>query len=136
MAEDSAPHWTFLTNHAQVLVCIANDPGVRLREIGQRVGITERAAHRIVGDLAAAGYITRQRNGRRNQYTINAHLPLHDPIAREQNVGQLPRYSPRLTSPDVTTTAQTSRPLACSGGRAAHSRPIEEIGQPPVTTTG
>ena len=89
MAEDSAPNWTFLTNHAQVLVCIANDPGVRLREIGQRVGITERAAHRIVGELAAAGYITRQRNGRRNQYTINAHLPLHDPIAREQNVGQL-----------------------------------------------
>ena len=89
MAEDSAPNWTFLTNHAQVLVCIADDPGVRLREIGQRVGITERAAHRIVGELAAAGYITRQRNGRRNQYTINAHLPLHDPIAREQNVGQL-----------------------------------------------
>ena len=89
MAQDSAPNWTFLTNHAQVLVCIADDPGVRLREIGQRVGITERAAHRIVGELAAAGYITRQRNGRRNQYTINAHLPIHDPIARERNVGQL-----------------------------------------------
>ena len=89
MADDSAPNWTFLTNHAQVLVCIADDPGVRLREIGERVGITERAAHRIVVELAAAGYITRQRNGRRNQYTINTHLPVHDPIAREQNVGQL-----------------------------------------------
>ena len=89
MVDDSAPNWTFLTNHAQVLVCIADDPGVRLREIGERVGITERAAHRIVVELAAAGYITRQRNGRRNQYTINAHLPVHDPIAREQNVGQL-----------------------------------------------
>jgi DNA-binding IclR family transcriptional regulator len=89
MAEDSAPNWTFLTNHAQVLVCIADDPGVRLREIGQRVGITERAAHRIVGELAAAGYITRQRNGRRNQYTIDAHLPVYDSIARERNVGQL-----------------------------------------------
>lgn len=89
MADDAAPNWTFLTNHAQVLVCIADDPGVRLREIGEQVGITERAAHRIVAELAAAGYITRQRNGRRNQYTINAHLPVHDPIAREQNVGQL-----------------------------------------------
>jgi predicted transcriptional regulator len=89
MAGDVPPSWTFLTNHALVLVCIADDPGVRLREIGERVGITERAAHRIVGELAAAGYITRQRNGRRNQYTVNAQLPVHDPIAREQNVGQL-----------------------------------------------
>ena len=89
MPDDAAPNWTFLTNHAQVLVCIAGDPGVRLREIGERVGITERAAHRIVVELAAAGYLTRQRNGRRNQYTINAHLPVHDPIARERNVGQL-----------------------------------------------
>ncbi|HWE08252.1 MAG TPA: helix-turn-helix domain-containing protein [Solirubrobacteraceae bacterium] len=82
-------NWTFLTNHARVLVCIADDPGVLLREIGERVGITERAAHGIVVDLAAGGYITRQRNGRRNQYTINAHLPVRDPVAREQNVGQL-----------------------------------------------
>lgn len=81
--------WTFLTNHAQVLVCIARDPGIRLRDIGERVGITERAAHRIVVELADAGYITRRRNGRRNQYTINTHLPIPDPIAREQNVGEL-----------------------------------------------
>jgi hypothetical protein len=89
MAEKAAAGWTFLTNHAQVLVCIADDPGVRLRDIGERVGITERAAHRIVAELADAGYITRQRNGRRNRYTINACLPLPDPIAREQNVGEL-----------------------------------------------
>jgi hypothetical protein len=89
MADHPASGWTFLTNHAQVLVCIARDPGVRLRDIGDRVGITERAAHRIVVELADAGYITRERNGRRNQYTINAHLPLPDPIAREQNVGEL-----------------------------------------------
>jgi len=89
MLKDSTPSWTFLTNHAQVLVCIAHDPGVRLREIGERVGITERAAHRIVVDLSAAGYVTRQRNGRRNQYTINVQLSVHDPIAREPNVGQL-----------------------------------------------
>jgi hypothetical protein len=89
MAANEAPSWTFLTNHAQVLVCIADDPGLRLREIGERVGITERAAHRIVVELAAAGYITRQRHGRRNQYTINADLAVHDPIACEQNIGQL-----------------------------------------------
>ena len=87
--ENPAPGWTFLTNHAQVLVCIARDPGVRVRDIGERVGITERAAHRIVVDLAGAGYITRERDGRRNHYTVNTHFPLPDPIAREQNVGEL-----------------------------------------------
>ncbi len=70
-------------------ICIAHDPGVRLRDIGDRVGITERAAHRIVVALIAAGYITRQRTGRRNRYTINAHLPLPDAIAREQSIGEL-----------------------------------------------
>lgn len=78
-----------MTNHAQVLVCITDDPGVRLREIGDRVGITERAAHRIIVELTTAGYITRERNGRRNRYTINADLPVHDPIARDHNVGHL-----------------------------------------------
>jgi MarR family len=89
MPVNTTPGWTFLTNHAQVLVCIARDPGIRLRDIGERVGITERAAHRIVVELADAGYITRERNGRRNHYTINAHFPLPDPIAHEQNVGEL-----------------------------------------------
>jgi hypothetical protein len=89
MAENTTPSWTFLTNHAQVLVCIARDPGIRLRDIGERVGITERAAHRIVVELADAGYITRGRNGRRNHYTINPHFPLPEPIAREKNVGEL-----------------------------------------------
>jgi predicted ArsR family transcriptional regulator len=89
MAEQVRRGWTFLTNHAQVLVCIARDPGVRLRDIGERVGITERAAHRIVVELADAGYISRERNGRRNTYTINEHSPLPDPIARGQRVGEL-----------------------------------------------
>lgn len=89
MVESRIPGWAFLTNHAQVLVCIGRDPGVRLREIGERVGITERAAHRIVAELANAGYITRERTGRRNHYTINTYFPLPDPIAREKNVGEL-----------------------------------------------
>ena len=72
-----------------MLVCIAHDPGIRLREIGDTVGITERAAHRIVGELADAGYVARRREGRRNHYTIQAHLPLPDPLAREQKIGDL-----------------------------------------------
>ena len=89
MGRGRIPSWSFLTNHAQVLLCIAHDPGVRLREIGEAVGITERAAHRIVGELAAAGYIARRRNGRRNHYTIKSHLPLPDPLASEQRIGDL-----------------------------------------------
>ena len=89
MSQRGTPSWSFLTNHAQVLLCIAHDPGVRLREIGDAVGITERAAHRIVVELADAGYISRRRNGRRNHYTIKSHLPLPDPLAREQKIGDL-----------------------------------------------
>jgi MarR family len=89
MPRNGASRWSFLTNHAQVLLCIAHDPGVRLREIGEAVGITERAAHRIVVELAAAGYISRTRNGRRNHYTIESDLPLPDPLAGGQKVGDL-----------------------------------------------
>jgi predicted transcriptional regulator len=89
MRQDGTPGWSFLTNHAQVLLCIAHDPKARLREIGEAVGITERAAHRIVVELAAAGYISRTRNGRRNHYTIQSDLPLPDPLARGQKVGDL-----------------------------------------------
>lgn len=81
--------WSFLSNHALVLLCIANDPEIRLRDIGAQVGITERAAHRIVDELADAGYLTRRRNGRRNHYTINRHLPLPDPPARNQKLGEV-----------------------------------------------
>ena len=89
MRQDGTPGWSFLTNYAQVILCIAHDPGVRLREIGEAVGITERAAHRIVVELAAAGYISRTRNGRRNHYAIESDLPLPDPLARGQKVGDL-----------------------------------------------
>lgn len=89
MGEAARPTWTFLTNYAQVLVCVALDPGIRVREIGERIGITERAAHRIVSELAAAGYITRTRTGRRNTYTVNSHLTLPDLVARERNIGDL-----------------------------------------------
>jgi predicted transcriptional regulator len=83
------PTWSFLTNYARVLLCIASDPGVRLREIGDRVGVTERAAHRIVDELAAAGYISRARTGRRNRYSINREQPVRDSLIHEQSVGDL-----------------------------------------------
>ena len=83
------PGWTFLSNHAQVLLCIAHDPGIRLRDIGDQVGITERAAHRIVSELDHAGYLARERDGRRNRYTISHHLPLPDPVARKKKIGDL-----------------------------------------------
>ena len=89
MSATPAPTWEFLTKHAQVLVCIAQDPGVRLREIGERVGMTERAAYRIVAQLSEAGYITRTREGRRNRYTIDAQLPIPDAVAHEQSIGEL-----------------------------------------------
>jgi predicted ArsR family transcriptional regulator len=89
MTDANTPGWTFLTRHAQVLLCIAEDPGIRLRDIGARVGVTERAAHRIVGELEAAGYISRERRGRRNHYTIRLHAPLPDRLAAEQKVGDL-----------------------------------------------
>ena len=87
--EAGTPRWTFLTNHAQVLLCIAENPDIRLRQMGDAVGITERAAHRIVGELAEAGYLSRERLGRRNRYTINPHLTMPDPVARTQRVGDL-----------------------------------------------
>ena len=89
MTAHASPSWTFLTRHAQALLCIAEDPGIRLRDIGERVGITERAAHRIVGQLIADGYLTRERQGRRNHYTLRPQLPLPDPVARAQKVGDL-----------------------------------------------
>jgi DNA-binding IclR family transcriptional regulator len=87
----NAPHpaWSFLSNHGQVLVCIALDPAARLREIAERVGITERAVHRIVGELVTAGYVSRERQGRRNRYTVHSHLLLPDALARDRTVSDL-----------------------------------------------
>src|SRR5436305_5823470 len=72
--------WSLLTNHAWVLLCIAHDPGVRLRDIAARVGVTERTAYDIVTDLTEAGYVLKHKDGRRNRYQIQAHLPLRRPL--------------------------------------------------------
>ena len=81
--------WSFLTNHARVLLCVAEDPGVRLRDIAATIDITERTAFGIVSDLADAGYLLKQRDGRRNRYEIRHDLPLHDTGSRERTIGQL-----------------------------------------------
>jgi DNA-binding transcriptional ArsR family regulator len=104
-----SPTWSFLTSHARVLVCIAQDPGVRLREIGEIVGITERAAHRIVGELEDAGYVTRRRVGRRNQYTVRADLPVPDALARDRRVGDLLAVLARDRAPRREIAQATSR---------------------------
>jgi MarR family len=81
--------WSFLTNHARVLLCIAHDPGARLRDIAAGLGITERSAHAIIADLAEAGYVVKQKDGRRNRYLIEARLPLPEPGTREPAIGDV-----------------------------------------------
>ena len=85
----AAPSWSFLTNHGRVLLCIAHDPGVRLRDIAARLDITERTAFGIVTDLTQAGYIVKQKDGRRNRYQIQAHLPLPEPSSQERTLGEI-----------------------------------------------
>jgi predicted ArsR family transcriptional regulator len=80
---------SFLTSHGRVLLCIARDPGVRLRDVATSLGITERSVHAIVADLAAAGYVVKHRDGRRNRYQIQAHLPLSEPASQEPAIGDV-----------------------------------------------
>jgi hypothetical protein len=81
--------WDFLTNHAHVLLCVAHDSGIRLREIAASVGITERGAHRILSQLVEEGYVLRERHGRRNRYKVKPELPLRHPLVAEREVGEL-----------------------------------------------
>lgn len=83
------PGWTFLTNHAHVLLCIAADPTIRIREVAALVGITERAAQRIVAELEAEGYITHQRVGRRNHYEVHGEQPLRHPLEHHMGISAL-----------------------------------------------
>ena len=81
--------WTFLTNHAHALVCIARDPGLRLRDVADRVGVTERAAQRIVSELVDAGYLERLREGRRNSYRVRPDRPLRHPLEKGHRIGEI-----------------------------------------------
>jgi hypothetical protein len=81
--------WSFLTKHGRVLLCIAQDPGVRLRDIAATVGMTERSAFGIVSDLTVAGYAVKRKNGRRNRYQIQARLPPHEPAGQQLAIGEV-----------------------------------------------
>ena len=89
MSSGRTTHWTFLTNHAQVLLCIANDPDIRLRDVAATVGITERAAQRIVVDLAESGFLERERRGRRNRYLIIETTEMRHPAQEGYEIGEL-----------------------------------------------
>ncbi len=80
--------WNFLTNHARVLLCVAQDPGARLRDMAATLNLTERSVFGIVNDLCAAGYLAKQRDGRRNRYEIHHELPLPE-TGHEYTIGQL-----------------------------------------------
>lgn len=107
--EDTEPRtgWTFLTNHAHVLVCLAEQPDIRGRDISARVGITERAAQAIVADLVADGYVTRTKEGRRNRYQVHPDAPLRHPLERDHTVGELLVALGRLR-PGRRTRARTT----------------------------
>ncbi len=83
------PDWTFLTNHAHVLLALTRDPEARLRDVAVLVGITERAAQRIVAELEEGGYLTRTRDGRRNRYEVHPDVPLRHPLERDHAVGEV-----------------------------------------------
>ena len=95
-------NWTFLTSHARALLCIAHDPEVRLPDIAASRGITERSAYSTVTDLAEAGYVVRQKNGRRSRCQIRAHLPLPEPSSQERAVGDVLALSCRHRRETVT----------------------------------
>jgi DNA-binding IclR family transcriptional regulator len=81
--------WSFLTNHARVLICIVRDPGMRLRDIAAALDITERSAYAIVTELAEAGYVVKQKDGRRNRYEIQRHLPLRGALGAQRTIGEV-----------------------------------------------
>ena len=90
-AVPEAPSWTFLTNHAHVLLSVARDPTARVRDLAESVGITERAVQRILGELEEAGYLVRDRDGRRNVYKVKSTLPLRHPLEAHRSIEALLR---------------------------------------------
>jgi predicted ArsR family transcriptional regulator len=87
--EDGERRWHFLSNHAQVILCIAREPDIRLRDVAQAVGVTERAVQRIVADLVASGHLQSERIGRRNRYVVNRRVVMRHPAQSNHEVGEL-----------------------------------------------
>ena len=113
--ETKTTRWDFLTNHAHVLLSIATDPGIRLRDIAAAVGITERGAHKILTELVDEGYVLRERHGRRNRYKVKPELPLRHPLVQEREVGDL-----------LNVLLRPERP-ARNGGRTRGATPERAI---------
>ena len=116
--------WGFLTNHGRVLLCIARDPGVRLRDIADRLGITERSAHGIVTDLTEAGYVVKHKDGRRNRYQIQAHMPLPEPASQEPAIGEV------LALLTGAVPASDGTPQAGDGGASGNPQALAQAPQP------
>ena len=114
---EAPPRWDFLTNHAHVLLCVSQDSGVRLRDIADAVGITERSAHKILSELVEEGYVLRERHGRRNRYKIKPELPLRHPLVQEREVGDLLTVLRRPETADRSTDANAGQ------GSKANGRP-------------
>jgi hypothetical protein len=110
--------WSFLTNHARALVCIARDPGVRLREMAVTLDITERSAFGIVTELVGAGYVVKAKEGRRNRYRIQGHLPLRDSVARERTIGEVLDV---LVKASPAANADQPRPFVLEGSGNANA---------------
>jgi DNA-binding MarR family transcriptional regulator len=88
-SENHSKPWRFVTSHTQVLLCIARNPDARIRDIAETVGITERAAQRVVGDLVESGYISRKRVGRRSHYALDRTRKMRHPSQSEHEIGEL-----------------------------------------------
>ena len=117
--------WTFLTTHARVLLLVAHDPGVRLRDIAASLDITERSAFGIITDLTEAGYVVKEKTGRRNRYHIQAHLPLPEPTSQERTVGEV-----------LALLAGTGPAAACTPAAAAGTPDPGRDGQRTAAETG
>ena len=124
-------NWSFLTNHAAALVCIAHDPGVRLRDIAVALDITERSAFEIVTELVEAGYVVKEKDGRRNRYRIQGHLPMRDSVARERTIGEI------LDVLVKTSVPSNADQLAHESGASPNGLPGRgNAAAPAVTTPG
>jgi DNA-binding transcriptional ArsR family regulator len=110
--------WSFLTNHARVLVCIADDPGVRLRDMAATLGVTERTAFGIVTDLTEAGYVVKDKEGRRNRYRIQDHLPVRLEVGRDPTIGEVLGVLIDTTAREATQSPDRNSP----SGRQTPSR--------------
>ncbi|PZO07495.1 MAG: AsnC family transcriptional regulator [Lysobacteraceae bacterium] len=123
MATEQTPGWTFLSNHSHVLVCLAADGDLTLREVAARVGVTERAVQRIVSDLELAGVLERTRDGRRNTYRIDASVPLRHPLEAHCRIGSL--LSMVTAAPATRAVAKAPPIKARPAGKAAPQAPAK-----------